>query len=125
MKNVILTFLALFALIAFKSPEGEAVYNGTQVSYNVEKTNGVVLIKLGIKDPTSIESLVIMRSDNPSKYFREVKQLSKNELDNMGSENVLVDKYPLPSTMSSYYKIKTIDVTGVQRSYPSVKLNTK
>jgi hypothetical protein len=66
-----------------------------------------------------------MRSDKPSGVFRNVKELSKEDINNLAVDHQIIDKYPLPSAMTSYYKLQTVNKSGVYRSYPCVKLNTK
>ncbi|MCB9255636.1 MAG: hypothetical protein H6579_00745 [Chitinophagales bacterium] len=125
MKNSILILIAVcsFALFSFTLPGEEANYNGGKVTYNVEKSNGVVMINLGLQNPQEYAEIIVMRSDNPAKFFREVKYLGGEAIDGMSSSNVIIDKYPLPSKITSYYKIQTIDKNGVQKSYPSVRLS--
>jgi hypothetical protein len=126
MRNLLYTFVfTSLILFSFTLPGEESIYEGTKVSYKVEKENSVVVINLDLMDPNDFQEIVIMRSDNPSEYFRSIKELSKDQISQLGKENVLLDKYPLPSTMVSYYKVQTIDKFGVQRSYPSVKLASK
>jgi hypothetical protein len=64
-----------------------------------------------------------VRSDNPVTNFRQIKLLTDSNLKELASSNTVVDKYPLPSKSNAYYKLVTIDSYGVQKSYPSVKLN--
>lgn len=124
MKNSILILLVCgLTLFSFTLPGEESNYDGGKVSYNVEKNKGVVMINLGLQNPQQYAQITVLRSDNPAKFFREVKNLGLNEITELSSDNVLVDKYPLPGSVTSYYKIQTIDKSGVQRSYPCVKLN--
>ncbi len=126
MKNLLYTFVfTSLILFSFTLPGEESIYEGTKVSYKVEKENGVVVINLDLMDPNDFQEILIMRSDNPSEYFRSIKELSKEQISQLSTENVLLDKYPLPSSISSYYKVQTIDKLGVQRTYPSVKLASK
>lgn len=127
MKNLTyaLTLLISISLLAFTQAGEESAYEGSSVSYNVAKEQGVVLINLGLKEPDTFEEIIIMRSDNPSIYFRSIKELNSEAVAQLTTENTLIDKYPLPSSVVTYYKVQTVDKTGVQRSYPSVKLAKK
>jgi hypothetical protein len=126
MKNIIYTLaLISISLFAFTSAGEESSYEGTTVSYNVAKEMGIVTINLGLKEPSDFEEILIMRSDNPSANFRRIKELNQEAVDALTKENVLIDKYPLPSSVVTYYKVQTVDKTGVQRTYPCVKLASK
>lgn len=126
MKTLIKTILVLsIALFSFTSSGEESFYEGTNVNYNVVKTNGVVIISLDLKDPTSYDEIIVMRSDKPSGVFRNVKELSQEDIYKLISDNKIYDKYPLPSSITTYYKLQTVDKTGVYRSYPCVKLASK
>ena len=126
MKNLIKTFLVLsIALFSFTTSGEESVYESERLNYNVEKVNSVVIINLDLKDPLSYEEIIVMRSDKPSGTFRNVKELSKEDIAKLVTDNKVVDKYPLPFTMTSYYKLQTVDKSGVYRSYPCVKLASK
>lgn len=126
MKNFTLTLFFFSTLFfALATPGEESVYDGAKLSYNVSKDNGVVTINLGLVNPEDFEQIIILRSDDPSKFFRNVKELSPEELKSLQQDNVLEDKYPLPSSVVTYYKVQTTDKSGVQRMYPSVKLATR
>ena len=126
MKNFTLTLIFFSTLFfAFAAPGEESVYDGAKISYDVSKDNGVVTINLGLNNPGEFETIIIQRSDDPSKFFRDVKYFSQEEIGGLQQDNVFQDKYPLPSSVVTYYKIQTVDKSGVQRTYPSVKLATR
>lgn len=126
MRNFIFALGILsISLFAFKSAGEEHAYSGPVVSYKVAKEQGVVKINLDLKQPDQLDELVVMRSENPAIYFRSIKQLNQEAISKLTHENVLIDKYPLPSSVVTYYKVQTVDKSGVQRSYPSVKLTSK
>lgn len=125
MKNLLLLAAALIiTTLSFASTgEEESAYENPFVSYSVEKATGKVLISLDIKNLDQYSEVRIVRSDNPVTNFRQIKLLTNETLNELASNNTVVDKYPLPSKSESYYKLVTIDSYGVQKSYPSVKLN--
>jgi hypothetical protein len=126
MKNLMKTLLILtIALFSFTTPGEESVYESANLNYSVVKTNGVVIFSLDINDPTSYDEIIVMRSDKPSGNFRNVKELSKEDINKLVTDKNIIDKYPLPSSVITYYKLQTIDKTGVYRSYPCVKLASK
>ncbi len=86
---------------------------------------GIVTINLGLKEPSEFEEILIMISDNPSANFRSIKELNQEAVDALTKGNVLIDKYPLPRSVVTYYKVQTVDKTGVQRTYLSVQLASK
>lgn len=125
MKNILLlTAAMIIATFSFATTgEEESAYENPFISYSVEKVTGKVLINLDIKNLDQYSEVRIVRSDNPVTNFRQIKLLTNDNLKDLGSNNTVVDKYPLPSKSQSYYKLVTIDSYGVQKSYPSVKLN--
>lgn len=125
MKNILLlTTAMIIATFSFATTgEEESAYENPFISYSVEKVTGKVLINLDIKNLDQYSEVRIVRSDNPVTNFRQIKLLTNDNLKDLGSNNTVVDKYPLPSKSQSYYKLVTIDSYGVQKSYPSVKLN--
>jgi hypothetical protein len=125
MKNLILlTAAIIITTFSFAAPgEEESAYENQFVSYSVEKITGKVLINVDIKNLDQYSEVRIVRSDNPVTNFRQIKLLSNENLSQLSVNNIVIDKYPLPSKSESYYKLVTIDAYGVQKSYPSVKLN--
>lgn len=125
MKNILLlTAAMIIATFSFATTgEEESAYENPFISYSVEKVTGKVLINLDIKNLDQYSEVRIVRSDNPVTNFRQIKLLTNENLKELASNNTVVDKYPLPSKSESYYKLVTIDSYGVQKSYPSVKLN--
>lgn len=123
MKNLLLLFTATL-LLTFASAVAteESTYEGPTLSYSVEKETGKVFISLSTENPAQYNEIKIVRSDNAVKYFRQIKALSGSSLENLTGADVIVDKFPLPSSQNAFYKIVTIDAAGVQKSYPSVKL---
>jgi hypothetical protein len=123
-KTLLLTIAIMISIVSFASiGEEEASYENAVVSYNVEKATGQVLINLDLKNIDQYAEIRIVRSDNPVSNYRQVKLLTGDALKGLLNANTLVDKYPLPSKSDAYYKLVTIDTYGVQKSYPSVKLN--
>lgn len=125
MKNSLLLIVTMFlATISFATVgEEESAYENPFISYSVEKATGTVLINLDIKNLDHYTEVRIVRSDNPVTNFRQIKLLTNSNLKELASNSTVVDKYPLPSKSTAYYKLVTIDSYGVQKSYPSVKLN--
>lgn len=123
-KTLLLTIAIMISLISFATTgEEEASYENAVISYNVEKATGKVLINLDLKNIDQYSEIRIVRSDNPVTNFRQIKLLSADAISGLSNSNTLVDKYPLPSKSNAYYKLVTVDSYGVQKSYPSVKLN--
>lgn len=124
MKNLrnFIVVLAI-ALFSFTSAGEESVYEGTNVNYNVSKANGIVKIQLGLLEPENYDGIIVMRSDSPSGLFRNVKEMTASDMSNLTSNNTIIDKYPLPGSVTAYYKVQTVDKSGVYRSYPCVKLS--
>lgn len=123
MKNVFLTLLTACILVAATAiTNEEATYDGPAVSYHVETLPGQVLINLELDNPTQYNEIKIVRSDNPVKYFRQIKLLSGSVVSNMEPSHTVIDKFPLPASQNSFYKVVTIDKSGVQKTYPTVKL---
>ena len=77
---------------------------------------------MAINAPGNFEEIKIERSDNPIKYFRQIKIMGSSQIGDLTGQDIVQDKYPLPSSQDSFYKLVTIDRAGVMRSYPSVKL---
>jgi hypothetical protein len=126
MKKILNLILVLsIALLSFTSSGEENIYESANLNYNVIKTSGVVIITVDLTDVASYDEIIVMRSDKPSGVFRNVKELSKEDINNLAVDHQIIDKYPLPSAMTSYYKLQTVNKSGVYRSYPCVKLNTK
>lgn len=126
MKNFTLTLITILtATLAVALSGSESIYEGPSVSYSVEKASGEVIINLDMIDPAQYDEIKIVRSDNPVKYFRQVKILSGEKISELSGSDELIDKYPLPGKTTSYYKVITVDNTGVQKSYPSVKLSLR
>lgn len=125
MKNSLLLITAMFiATLSFATVgEEESAYENPFISYSVEKATGKVLINLDIKNLDQYTEVRIVRSDNPVTNFRQIKLLTNTNLKELASNSTVEDKYPLPSKSTAYYKLVTIDSYGVQKSYPSVKLN--
>ena len=125
MKKILLLSIAvLITMFSFATTgEEESAYENPFLSYSVEKITGKVLINVDIKNVDQYTEVRIVRSDNPVTNFRQIKLLKDANLQELSSNNTLVDKYPLPSKSNAYYKIVTVDSYGVQKSYPSVKLN--
>jgi hypothetical protein len=124
MKKLILsTITIMMTLVSFAFTGNESLYESTNVTYSVEKIKGEVIIHIDFKDLAQYAEVSIVRSDNPTTYFRSIKQLSDDKLNELAADSKVVDKYPLPGGTNSYYKLVTIDHYGVQKSYPSVKLS--
>lgn len=123
-KTLLLSIAIMISTLSFAFiGEEEASYENAVVSYNVEKTTGQVLINLDLKNIDQYSEIRIVRSDNPVTNFRQVKLLTADAIKGLTNSSTLVDKYPLPSKSNAYYKLVTVDSYGVQKSYPSVKLN--
>lgn len=126
MKKIFTTLIVLsIALISLTSSGEESVYESTNLNYKVVKANNVVIITVDLIDVASYSEIIVMRSESPSGTFRNVKELSKDDIIKLVSDNKIIDKYPLPTSMISYYKLQTVDKNGVLRSYPCVKLSSK
>lgn len=123
-KTLLLTIAIMISIVSFATTgEEEASYENAVISYNVEKATGKVLINLDLKNIDQYSEIRIVRSDNPVTNFRQIKLISAEAISELSNTNTLVDKYPLPSKSNAYYKLVTVDSYGVQKSYPSVKLN--
>ena len=123
-KTLLLTIAIMITMISFATTgEEEASYENAVISYNVEKVTGKILINLDLKNIDQYSEIRILRSDNPVSNFRQIKLLTAEAIKESANSNTLVDKYPLPSKSNAYYKLITVDSYGVQKSYPSVKLN--
>ena len=123
-KTLLLTIAIMISIVSFATTgEEEASYENAVISYNVEKATGKVLINLDLKNIGQYSEIRIVRSDNPVTNFRQIKLISAEAISELSNTNTLVDKYPLPSKSNAYYKLVTVDSYGVQKSYPSVKLN--
>ena len=124
MKKMILSTLAIMMTLAsFAFTGNESIYEGTTVTYSVEKIKGEIVINLDIKDLDKYAEISIVRSDNPTTYFRSIKQIGADKMGELVADSKVVDKYPLPGSSNAYYKLVTVDHYGVQKSYPSVKLS--
>lgn len=125
MKNFILVTILIISstLFSFTLPGEESIYDGNHVGYNVERSQGVVLINLILKDPSKFQEINILRSDKPTENYRNIKSLDPSQVAELNIDNVIIDKYPLPGSINAYYKIQTIEKSGVQRTFPMVVLS--
>lgn len=127
--NKVITLLAValfaFSFSAFAGPgeEDMHVYESRDISYSVEKVDGKVYISLQINDVSSYDMLEIVRSDSPINGFRRVLHFNEAQLTNFSSQEVVVDHYPLPTSVPSYYKVVVSEKEGAYKKLPGVLLS--
>lgn len=93
------------------------------VSLEAERINNEVALSLVIKDSDKYQKIVIERSVTEIENYREIQSLTPNDLTANRGEFVGTDASPLPSQLTTFYRIKTIDNKGVIRYYPAFELN--
>lgn len=126
MKTITLNFLAI-TFIAFLfsfAPENndESAYNNDFITYSVERIGSSAVLRVDIANISQYEEIFLKRSKAPLDDFRQVKRLSKTQMETLAQEGTIVDKYPLPGSKDSYYKVVVIK-KGTQKSFPSIKLS--
>lgn len=126
MKNLstlILSSLVLI-LISFAPPSvDESVYSSKYIKYSVERDGSSALLKVDVADIAQYDEIYLRRSDNPTDDFRQVKYLTKSKISELASTGLIVDKYPLPGNMDTYYKVVAISNKGIYKLFPCVKLS--
>ncbi len=123
--NLILLLGILFTMnFAFALPGEEGMYENNTIAYSVERIAGEVDIAIHLIKDEPVETIEVMRSEFPTKNFRTIKEITGKGVDALKTENT-VDKYPFPNSVDSYYKVVTVNLEGVKRSYPAVKLVSK
>lgn len=124
-KTTTLFILAItFFLFSFApSQYNEAYYSSKYINYSVERQGSTAVLQVDIIDINQYDEIYIKRSNNPMDDFRQVKYLSKSQINKLAQTKTIVDKYPLPGNSDTYYKVVAISKKGVYKLFPCVKLN--
>ena len=126
MKNLSTLILASLGLIliSFAPPSAdESIYSSKYIKYSVERDGTRAILKVDVADIDQYDEIFLRRSDNPMVDFRQVKYLTKTKINELASSGMIVDKYPLPGNMDTYYKVVAISNDGVYKLFPCVKLS--
>jgi hypothetical protein len=101
---------------AFKDPNAE-------VALEIERNKSEVVLHVLAQDMAQYDHIIIERSGNGGEFFSQVKYIQTEGADIEDGNYVFrADKYPLPSNVDSYYRIKTVSKDGITRTFPSVAL---
>lgn len=118
--TIILTiFLFSFAPIN----TNESIYSSKYIKYSVERNGSTAVLNVEITDIDQYDEIYIRRSDNPMENFRQVKYLTKTQIGTLAQNKTIIDKYPLPGSKDTYYKVVAISKKGVYKLFPCVKLS--
>ncbi len=101
----------------------ESTYSSKYIKYSVERDGSTALLKVAITDVSQYDEVYLRRSVNPTEDFRQVKYISKSQLESLAASGTIVDKYPLPGNVDTYYKVVAISNEGVYKLFPCVKLS--
>lgn len=126
MKKISTLVLAslLIALISFAPPsQDESIYSSKYIKYSVERDGSTAIVKVDVADIDQYDEIFLRRSNNPMNDFRQVKYLTKSKIGELASSGLIVDKYPLPGNIDTYYKVVAISNEGVYKLFPCVKLS--
>lgn len=120
-----LVLVSLFlALISFAPPsQDESVYSSKYIKYSVERDGTTAVVKVDVADIDQYDEIFLRRSNNPMDDFRQVKYLTKSQIGDLATSGLIVDKYPLPGNMDTYYKVVAISDEGIYKLFPCVKLS--
>jgi hypothetical protein len=94
------------------------------VSLEVERLDGNVMVYLYSKNMKSVDMIYVERSKDPTNNFVRCKTVKV--IDHLlKSKNYInvVDDSPLDANSDSYYRIRTVTATGDTKIYPVVGLS--
>lgn len=116
--------LAAAMMVVFSFANSEASFSSTdeEVSMQVERGKGEVLLHLTVKDMSKYDHILIERSSNNQNYFGQCKYITCSEEKTVNGMLTKVDKYPFPATNDVFYRVKTVTKDGISRAYPPVML---
>lgn len=126
MKNLSILILASLTLILLSfapSSVDESVYSSKYIKYSVERDGSRAVLKVDVTDIDQYDEIFLRRSDNPTDDFRQVKYLTKTKINELANTGLIVDKYPLPGNIDTYYKVVAISNEGIYKLFPCVKLS--
>lgn len=93
-----------------------------EVSFDVERGKGEVVMHLLVKDLTQYDHIVIERSAETPNYFGKCKYISCTEKITTDGYIKEADRFPFSPSKDVYYRVKTVTKDGVERAYPAVLL---
>lgn len=126
MKTILINIIALILVaILFSFAPGnidESSYDNLFIKYSVERTGSSATLQIDITNIGQYDEVFLKRSLAPLDDFRQIKRLSKAQMQTLIQEGTIIDKYPLPGNKDAYYKVVVIS-SGTEKSFPSVKLS--
>ncbi|MBL0309534.1 MAG: hypothetical protein IPP77_07630 [Bacteroidetes bacterium] len=120
--------LILFSSYAFSggpdSNNSTSSFKSTdeEVSLDIERGRGEVLMHLLIRDMNQYHHIVIERSAETLNYFGKCKYISCADQQTKDGYMLQADRFPFSPAKDVYYRVKTVSNDGVERAYPPVLL---
>lgn len=115
--------LSLLLLFAYTADGQEYVYvsSDSTVQMEVKRENKAIIVSLIFKRDSQLERLVIERSVQPTTGFTQCRYLKTNN--SAGEVITLSFRDNFASYIQEYYyRLKTISLDGIERSYPPLHL---
>lgn len=128
MKNTLTLIAIAFFTCAFAEGPGGDTPNlrfkstDEELSFDVERGKGEVLMHLLVKDLTQYHHIVIERSAETANYFGKCKYISCADQTTKDGYIQEADRFPYSPAKDVYYRVKTVTNDGVERAYPPVLL---
>jgi len=93
-----------------------------EISLQVERSSGAVLLRMFIKDITQYDHILVERSAETPNYFGKCRYIACNEVKPINGYLLQYDRYPYAANKDVYYRVKTVSKTGAEKVYPAVLL---